>query len=157
MPTFNGSMSAAVALMYRSDDGTPIKVTFTPRSIGLIHSGGYIVKEVFESSNMGSVLPDTEIEVKVNPSGIIYLEILLYLLYLEIKCLHIIISSLTKHILLSGGVQLLRLDVKAKYKPIYPKRVNSKKNNRINTLDLGRTGWKDEIFQIQNSFSFTWY
>ena len=73
MPTFNGSMSAAVALMYRSDDGTPIKVTFTPRSIGLIHSGGYIVKEVFESSNMGSVLPDTEIEVKVNPSGIIYL------------------------------------------------------------------------------------
>jgi len=124
MPTFNGSMSAAVALMYRSDDGTPIKVTFTPRSIGLIHSGGYIVKEVFESSNMGSVLPDTEIEVKVNPSG---------------------------------GVQLLRLDVKAKYKPIYPKRVNSKKNNRINTLDLGRTGWKDEIFQIQNSFSFTWY
>ena len=56
-----------------------------------------------------------------------------------------------------GGVQLLRLDVKAKYKPIYPKRVNSKKNNRINTLDLGRTGWKDEIFQIQNSFSFTWY
>ena len=81
MPTFNGSMSAAVALMYRSDDGTPIKVTFTPRSIGLIHSGGYIVKEVFESSNMGSFLPDTEIEVKVNPSGIIYLEILLYLLY----------------------------------------------------------------------------
>ena len=84
MPTFNGSMSAAVALMYRSDDGTPIKVTFTPRSIGLIHSGGYIVKEVFESSNMGSVLPDTEIEVKVNPSGIIYLDILLYLLYLNV-------------------------------------------------------------------------
>ena len=84
MPTFNGSMSAAVALMYRSDDGTPIKVTFTPRSIGLIHSGGYIVKEVFESSNMGSVLPDTEIEVKVNPSGMICLEILLYLLCLEI-------------------------------------------------------------------------
>ena len=81
MPTFNGSMSAAVALMYRSDDGTPIKVTFTPRSIGLIHSGGYIVKEVFESSNMGSVLPDTEIEVKVNPSGIIYLDILPYLPY----------------------------------------------------------------------------
>ena len=73
------------------------------------------------------------------------------------KCVHIIIGSLTKHILLPGGVQLLRLDVKAKYKPIYPKRVNSKKNNRINTLDLGRTGWKDEIFQIQNSFSFTWY
>ena len=73
MPTFNGSMSAAVALMYRSDDSTPIKVTFTPRSIGLIHAGGYIVKEVFESSNMGSVLPDTEIEVRVNPSGIIYL------------------------------------------------------------------------------------
>ena len=89
MPTFNGSMSAAVALMYRSDDGTPIKVTFTPRSIGLIHSGGYIVKEVFESSNMGSGLPDTEIEVKVNPSGIIYLEILLYLLYLMLQmCSH---------------------------------------------------------------------
>ena len=156
MPTFNGSMSAAVALMYRSDDGTPIKVTFTPRSIGLIHSGGYIVKEVFESSNMGSVLPDTEIEVKVNPSGIIYLSYHSILL-LNLKCVHKIFTFLTKNLLLSGGVQLLRLDVKAKYKPIYPKRVNGKKNNRINAIDLGRSGWRDEIFQIQNSFSFTWY
>ena len=69
MPTFNGNMSAAVAIMNSGEDGTPAKVTFTPSSLGLTHPGGYIVKEAFENTNMGSVLPDTEIQVMVNPTG----------------------------------------------------------------------------------------
>ena len=69
MPTYNNEMSAAVAVMNRGEGGTPTKVTFTPRSIGLTYDGGYLVKEVFESTNMGSKLPDDEIEVMVNPSG----------------------------------------------------------------------------------------
>ena len=69
MPTYNNEMSAAVAVMNRGEYGTPTKVTFTPRSIGLTYDGGYLVKEVFESTNMGSKLPDDEIEVMVNPSG----------------------------------------------------------------------------------------
>ena len=68
MPTFNGENSAAVAIMNRGDS-TPTKVMFTPSEIGLNHAGGYIVKEVFENANMGSVLPDDTIEVMVNPSG----------------------------------------------------------------------------------------
>ena len=71
MPTFNNEMSAAVAIMNRGSS-TPTKVTFTPSSLGLNHAGGYMVKEVFENTNMGSVLPDNEIEVMVNPSGMKY-------------------------------------------------------------------------------------
>lgn len=113
MPTFNGENSAAVAIMNRGDS-TPTKVTFTPSEIGLNHAGGYIVKEVFENANMGSVLPDDTIEVMVNPSG----------------------------------VQLLRLDVKAKYKPLYPKKNTIKKKNKFEVKNMGQTGWRDEIFRL---------
>ena len=71
MPTFGTEMSAAIAIMSRGES-TPTKVTFTPSDLGLNHAGGYLVKEVFEGTNMGSVLPDGQIQVMVNPSGMIY-------------------------------------------------------------------------------------
>ena len=72
MPTFKGNMSAAVAIMNRAQWQGPTKVTFTPRSLNLTHPGGYMVKEVFENSNMGTFLPDTEIKIEVNPTGTFY-------------------------------------------------------------------------------------
>ena len=71
MPTFGNEMSAAVAIMNRGES-TPTKITFTPSDLGLNHAGGYLVKEVFDNTNMGSVLPDGQIQVMVNPSGDIF-------------------------------------------------------------------------------------
>jgi hypothetical protein len=54
MPTFKGNNSAAVAVMYSGDDGTPTKVTFTPTQLGLNHGSGYIVSEVFSGEKIGT-------------------------------------------------------------------------------------------------------
>jgi hypothetical protein len=69
MPSFQGNYSAAVAVMYRGTSGTPARVSFTPKQIGLEHSGGYSVAEVFDGANLGSVMPDQTITVMVNPVG----------------------------------------------------------------------------------------
>ena len=98
MPTYNNEMSAAVAVMNRGEGGTPTKVTFTPRSIGLTYDGGYLVKEVFESTNMGSKLPDDEIEVMVNPSG-----------GTDLKTLHNILTMLNAKSVFSNFIPLLFL------------------------------------------------
>ena len=72
MPIFYGNMSAAVAVMNRGVYGTPTKVKFTPSSLGLTHPGGYTVRDVFTNTILSSVLPDTEMEIMVNPTGTIY-------------------------------------------------------------------------------------
>ena len=54
MPTFKGNHSAAVAVMYSGDDGTPAKVSFTPEKLGLQHPAGYIVSEVFDGEKIGT-------------------------------------------------------------------------------------------------------
>jgi hypothetical protein len=54
MPTFKGNHSAAVAVLYSGDDGTPTKVTFTPEKLGLSHASGYIVSEVFSGEKLGT-------------------------------------------------------------------------------------------------------
>jgi len=54
MPTFQDSRSAAVAVMYSGDDGTPAKVSFTPSNLGLEHPSGYIVSEVFDGEKIGT-------------------------------------------------------------------------------------------------------
>ena len=69
MPTFYGNMSAAVAIMNRGIYGTPSKVSFSPSSINLTHSAGYTVTEVFSNTILGSVLPNQEIQIMVNPTG----------------------------------------------------------------------------------------
>lgn len=70
MPTYKSDMSAAVAVMYRGTFGTPVKVTFTPHSLGLIHPQGYIVTEVFDKVPMGTVGTNDNFTVFVNPTGV---------------------------------------------------------------------------------------
>ena len=54
MPTYKGNNSAAVAVLYSGDDGTPAKVSFTPEKLGLGHTAGYIVSEVFSGEKIGT-------------------------------------------------------------------------------------------------------
>ena len=37
--------------------------------MGLNHSGGYTTTDVFTGENLGSVLPDHQMDLMVNPSG----------------------------------------------------------------------------------------
>ncbi len=53
MPTYKGNNSAAVAVLYSGDDGTPSKVSFTPQKLGLNHTSGYIVSEAFSGETIG--------------------------------------------------------------------------------------------------------
>jgi hypothetical protein len=54
MPTYKGNNSAAVAVLYSGDEGTPAKVSFTPEKLGLTHASGYIVSEVFSGEKIGT-------------------------------------------------------------------------------------------------------
>lgn len=65
----SGNTSGAVVIMYRGNDGTPVEVEFTPEQIGLSHSSGYTMFEVFENEELGSVMPAETVKVKVNPNG----------------------------------------------------------------------------------------
>lgn len=73
MPTYKGNNSAAVAVLYSGDEGTPSKVSFTPEKLGLTHASGYIVSEVFSGEKMGTFTPDQTITVFANPSGVAFL------------------------------------------------------------------------------------
>ena len=70
MPIYHGNRSAAVAVMFSGDDGTPKKVTLTPKNLGLTHPGGYIVSEVFEGKILETLEPQQSMTVSVNPSGL---------------------------------------------------------------------------------------
>jgi hypothetical protein len=69
MPIYHGNKSAAVSILYRGNDGTPVKVSFKPKDYGLNHEGGYMVSDVFTGQNLGSVLPDYQVQYMVNPNG----------------------------------------------------------------------------------------
>ncbi len=70
MPTYRNSTSAAVAVMYRGNQGTPAKVSFRPDRLGLDYAGGYRVTDVFTGENLGSVTADQTVTYKVNPNGV---------------------------------------------------------------------------------------
>ena len=58
--------------MYRGTFGTPVKVTFTPKNLGLDFDGDsyeYQVVEVFDNKILGTFKPDEPISVMVNPTG----------------------------------------------------------------------------------------
>ncbi len=64
--------SEAVAIVYRGTFGTPVKVTFTPKNLGLDFDGDsyeYQVVEVFDNKILGTFKPDEPISVMVNPTG----------------------------------------------------------------------------------------
>ena len=69
MPTYKGNTSAAVALVNTWDMASGYLITFTPRSIGLDHSNGYALFEVFDNKYLKNVMPDDYITMRVNPTG----------------------------------------------------------------------------------------
>ena len=50
------------------------------------------------------------------------------------------------------GVQLMRLDVKAKYMPKYQVKRVLKEKGEIETENMGKTGWRNEMFRILSNF-----
>ena len=50
------------------------------------------------------------------------------------------------------GVQLMRLDVKARYMPKYQVKRVLKEKGEIETENMGKTGWRNEEFRVITSF-----
>ena len=69
MPTYHGNFSAAVAITYRGNDGTPVEVSFKPAQYGLDYVGGYRVIDLFTGENLGSKTANQIVSFKVNPNG----------------------------------------------------------------------------------------
>ncbi|KAK6176936.1 hypothetical protein SNE40_015138 [Patella caerulea] len=61
----------AVALLNKSDRGTPTSVTIKGSDVGLSNQNGYNVVDGFTAQSMGSFLPTSDIVLNVNPSGIV--------------------------------------------------------------------------------------
>ena len=75
LPGSNGALSEAVAIMYRGTYGTPVRVTFSPRLLGINVKGvsGFEVLDVFDGGRpLGTLGPDQTMEVLVNPTGLLW-------------------------------------------------------------------------------------
>eukprot|EP00095_Tigriopus_kingsejongensis_P002201 maker-scaffold2190_size19107-snap-gene-0.6 protein:Tk02201 transcript:maker-scaffold2190_size19107-snap-gene-0.6-mRNA-1 annotation:"Alpha-N-acetylgalactosaminidase" len=70
LPMAYGNTSGVLAVMYRGNDGTPVDVSFTPEQVGLTHSYGYTMFEVFDNVELCQVMPQETVSVKVNPNGV---------------------------------------------------------------------------------------
>lgn len=73
MPLYKSKTSVAVAFLNRWTEGTPLKVKFELHGLGLDHSDGYDVTEVFTGKNMGIFKPWDTFHGEVNPTGILLL------------------------------------------------------------------------------------
>ena len=72
MPISAGNTSAAVAIIYKGNDGTPARVSLNAGMLGLEHSAGYAVQEVFLGMPLGTFGVKETISVEVNPNGKAY-------------------------------------------------------------------------------------
>jgi hypothetical protein len=63
--------SFAIAVVYMKQVGHPVKVTFSLKEIGLMHSQGYNVTEVFSGKTLEPLKPHENFTCSVNPSGIV--------------------------------------------------------------------------------------
>ena len=70
LPVFKAEKSKVVAVMYRGTAGTPAKVQFTLKSLGLDYKGGYFASEVFTGEDWGVFKPNDHVRIRVNPSGV---------------------------------------------------------------------------------------
>ncbi len=70
---WNGSASAAVAVLYRGAGGTPVRVSLTAGLLGLAGPRKYRVSEVFRGRPLGVFKSGQKVEVRVNPSGVAFL------------------------------------------------------------------------------------
>jgi len=75
LPTSNGALSEAVAIMYRGTYGTPVKVSFSPKMIGINDKGvkNYQVTDVFDGTDLGIIGTKESIDIFVNPTGVRFL------------------------------------------------------------------------------------
>jgi len=71
MPVYKGKTSVAVAFLNRWNEGTPLKVKFTLKDLGLDHPGGYQAFEIFTGKKLGSYKPGDSFSGSVNPTGIL--------------------------------------------------------------------------------------
>ncbi|XP_071552875.1 LOW QUALITY PROTEIN: alpha-N-acetylgalactosaminidase-like [Panulirus ornatus] len=72
-PVKHGNHSYALAFMNRKDDGTPTKVSHSLRSLGLTSPDGYVITDLYDHLQYGTVLPDDQLVLEVNPSGVVIL------------------------------------------------------------------------------------
>lgn len=71
LPSSSGALSQALAIMYRGTYGTPVKVTFSLKSLGINDpkAKNYQVMDVFEGKSLGLITASDSISVMVNPTG----------------------------------------------------------------------------------------
>lgn len=62
-------LSASVVYFNRRPYGTPDTITKTLKDMGLNSPNGYKVRNLFDGVDMGVLLPNQQLSVKVNPSG----------------------------------------------------------------------------------------
>ena len=53
----------------RRTDGTPSEVSVTLRELGLDHTEGYHIMDLYDNYDYGIVTPERRFKVDVNPSG----------------------------------------------------------------------------------------
>ncbi len=69
-PLMGGSF--AVVFFSRAED-IPRPVTITPSQLGFNHTAGYIMYDLFDHQHLGHFMDNQELELKVNPSGVVML------------------------------------------------------------------------------------
>ncbi|MGJ2272354.1 hypothetical protein ACR8FF_22385, partial [Salmonella enterica subsp. enterica serovar Paratyphi A] len=69
-PTSGDEYSYAVVVFNQGNGGGPSNVTLSLKSLGMTHSAGYLVSDLYEHEVIGKFTPDQHFYVKVNPSGV---------------------------------------------------------------------------------------
>ncbi|KAK7086452.1 hypothetical protein SK128_004219 [Halocaridina rubra] len=72
-PTTDTEYSYAIAALNQNTDGTPRDVTIPLSLIGMTYSGGYTCTDLYTGVTLGNYAPDSNIEVRVNPTGVVIL------------------------------------------------------------------------------------
>ncbi|XP_073994804.1 alpha-N-acetylgalactosaminidase-like isoform X2 [Rhodnius prolixus] len=74
-PYQNQDYSYAVAICSRRDDGFPYPFTLDLKRISLLHTKGYTIKDLYTNENLPGVFyPDSQLTVRINPSGVVFLK-----------------------------------------------------------------------------------
>ena len=71
-PVIRADFSYAILFLNRRTDGTPSEVSVINRELGLTHSAGYLVEDLYTNKDYGILTADDKITVDVNPSGEIH-------------------------------------------------------------------------------------
>ena len=69
LPVYRGKYSYGIVFLNRRTDGTPSEVSVTLRELGLDHTDGYHITDLYDNYDYGIVTPERRFKVDVNPSG----------------------------------------------------------------------------------------